>query len=173
MKGPGIEKQNPSRRARRLPPSRRFEPQGLGVVPNGICLLKVRSFPAHAPNAVPTRFGEQTHSEGQCRWWSAVYYTGAPKAESPLSQGPRPAFVKVFYTHVYVSAPTTPNSLRLTSTKENTIPVSPSFTCCVLMRSNSQTVSQQSISPRVHSDRYGKIYGLSRRGLSFCCFHRH
>jgi len=30
--------------------------------------------------------------------WSAVYYTGGPKAESPLSQGPRPAFVKIFYT---------------------------------------------------------------------------
>ena len=42
--------------------------------------------------------GKQTHSEGQCRQWSAVYYTGGPKAESPLSQGPRPAFVKIFYT---------------------------------------------------------------------------
>ena len=47
---------------------------------------------------VAMRFGKQTHSEGQCRWWSAVYYTGGPKAESPLSQGPRPAFVKIFYT---------------------------------------------------------------------------
>ena len=33
VKGPGIEKQNPSRRVRRLSPSRRFKPQGLGVVP--------------------------------------------------------------------------------------------------------------------------------------------
>ena len=42
--------------------------------------------------------GKQTHSEGQCRQWSAVYYTGVPKAESPLSQGPRPAFLKIFGT---------------------------------------------------------------------------
>ena len=31
---------------------------------------------------------KQTHSEGQCREWSAVYYTSRPKAESLLSQGP-------------------------------------------------------------------------------------
>ena len=42
--------------------------------------------------------GKQTHSEGQCRSWSAVYYTGRPKAESPLSQGPQSAVVKIFYT---------------------------------------------------------------------------
>ena len=30
----------------------------------------------------------ETHSGGQCRQWSAVYYTAGPKAESPLSQGP-------------------------------------------------------------------------------------
>ena len=41
MKGLGIEKQNPSRRARRLSPFRRFELQGLGVVPNGTCLWGV------------------------------------------------------------------------------------------------------------------------------------
>ena len=63
----GIEKQNPSRRARRFPPSRRFVSQGLRVVPNGTCLLKVRSFLAHAPNVVATRSEKQTHSEGQCR----------------------------------------------------------------------------------------------------------
>ena len=27
-----------------------------------------------------------------------IYYTGGPKAESPLSQGPWPVFVKIFYT---------------------------------------------------------------------------
>ena len=27
-----------------------------------------------------------------------VYYTGGPKAESPLSQGPRPVFLKTLYT---------------------------------------------------------------------------
>ena len=42
--------------------------------------------------------GKQTHSEGQCRRWSAVYYTRRPKAESPLSQEPRPVFVKTLYT---------------------------------------------------------------------------
>ena len=42
--------------------------------------------------------GKQTHSEEQCRQWSAVYYTGGPKAESPLSQGPRRVFVKTLYT---------------------------------------------------------------------------
>ena len=30
--------------------------------------------------------------------WSAVYDTAGPKAESPLSQRPRLAFVKIFYT---------------------------------------------------------------------------
>ena len=34
------------------------------------------------------RSGKQTHSEGQGRQWSAVYYTGGPKAECPLRQGP-------------------------------------------------------------------------------------
>ena len=28
----------------------------------------------------------------------ALYYTGGPKAESPLSQGPRPVSVKTLYT---------------------------------------------------------------------------
>ena len=47
---------------------------------------------------VATRSGKQTHSEGQCRQRSAVYYTGGPTAESPLSQGPRPVFVKTLHT---------------------------------------------------------------------------
>ena len=42
--------------------------------------------------------GKQTHSEGQCRWWSAGYYTSRPKAESPLHQGPQPVFVRTLYT---------------------------------------------------------------------------
>ena len=46
---------------------------------------------------VATHSGKQTHS-GQCREWSAVYYSGGPKAESPLSQGPRAVFVKTWYT---------------------------------------------------------------------------
>ena len=44
------------------------------------------------------RSGKQIHSEGQCRQWGAGYYTGGPRAESPLSQGPRPVFVKTLYT---------------------------------------------------------------------------
>ena len=61
-------------------------------------------FSLHTPcyfpdwNVVAMCSGKQTHSEGQCREWSAVYYTGGPKAESLLSQGPRPVFVKTLYT---------------------------------------------------------------------------
>ena len=47
---------------------------------------------------VATRSGKQAHSAGQCRQWSALHYTGGPKAESPLRQGPRPVFVKTLYT---------------------------------------------------------------------------
>ena len=94
----GIERPNSSRGARRLPPSRRFKLQSLRVASNETCLLKVRSFPANAPNVVATHSGKQPHSEGQRRQWSAAYYTGGPKAESPLSQGPRPVFLKTLYT---------------------------------------------------------------------------
>ena len=45
---------------------------------------------------VATRSVKQTHPEGRCREWSAVYHTGRPEAESPLSQGPQPVFVKTF-----------------------------------------------------------------------------
>ena len=49
---------------------------------------------------VATLSRKQTHSKGQGRSWSAsaVYYTGGPKAESPLSQGPQPGFAKTLYT---------------------------------------------------------------------------
>ena len=47
--------------------------------------------------AVATHSGKQTHSERQCRLWSAVYYTDWPKAESLLSQGPQQVFVKTLY----------------------------------------------------------------------------
>ena len=43
-------------------------------------------------------YRKQTHSEGQCREWNAVYYNGGPKAESSLSQGPRPVFVETLCT---------------------------------------------------------------------------
>ena len=52
----------------------------------------------HSPLAVAVCSGKQTHSEGQCREWSAAYYTGGPKADSPVSQGLRPVFVKTLYT---------------------------------------------------------------------------
>ena len=67
VKGLGVEKQNPSRRARHLLSSRRFKPQHFRVVPNGTYLLKGRSFPANASNVVATGSGKQTYSEGQCR----------------------------------------------------------------------------------------------------------
>ena len=57
------------------------------LLPAG-CLLEMCS-----SIVVALRSRKQTHSEGQCRWWSAVYYTGGPKAEWPLSQGPQPVFV--------------------------------------------------------------------------------
>ena len=47
---------------------------------------------------VATRSGKQTHPEGQCGEWSALDHTGGPTAESPLSQGPRPVFVKTLHT---------------------------------------------------------------------------
>ena len=49
-------------------------------------------------SVVAMRSGKQTHSEGQCKQWSAVYYTGRPEAGSPLSQGPQQVFVKTLYT---------------------------------------------------------------------------
>jgi len=79
VKGLGAEKQNPSRRARCLSPSRIFKPQVLTVVPNGTCLLKVRSFLANASNVVATNSGKQMQIV-ECS-----YYTSGPKAESPLS----------------------------------------------------------------------------------------
>ena len=85
---------------------------------------------------IATLSGKQTHSEGQCREWSAVYYISGPKAESPLSQGPRPAFVKIFYTPCVrcVRVQTHhPNSLEtyINKGRVNTTTITPSFTCCV------------------------------------------
>ena len=62
--------------------------------------------------------GKQTHSEGQCRWWSAVYYICGPKAEFPLNQGPRPVFVKTLYTLSVLAQTHAPNSVKLVWTKE-------------------------------------------------------
>ena len=55
--------------------------------------------------------GKQTHSEGQCRQYSAAYYTRGPKAESPLSHGPKSVFVKTLYNlsvHVQTHFPKIP-----------------------------------------------------------------
>ena len=48
-------------------------------------------------SVVAMSFVKQTHS-GQCRQWSAVYYTSRPNPESPLSRRLRPVFVKSLYT---------------------------------------------------------------------------
>ena len=64
-------------------------------------------------SVVATCPGKQTHSEGQCRQQSAVYYTSGPKAESPLNQGPRPTFVKTLYTLTVLPKPTSPDSLNI------------------------------------------------------------
>ena len=59
------------------------------------------------------RSRNQTHSEGQRGWWRAVYCTSGSEAESPLSQGPQPTFVKTLYTLSVELKPTSPNSLNL------------------------------------------------------------
>ena len=63
-----------------------------------LCMRMLVLLPSCICHVVATCSGKQTHSERQCRQWSAVYYTGGPKAESPLSQGPQPVFVKTLYT---------------------------------------------------------------------------
>ena len=62
---------------------------------------------------IATHSRKQTHSEGPCRWWSAVYYTSRPKTESPLRQGPQVTFVKTLYTLSVLLKPTSLNSLNL------------------------------------------------------------
>ena len=148
---------------------------------------------------VATRSGKQTHSEGQCRQWSAVYYTSGPKAESPLSQGPQPAFVKIFYTPCVRVRTHHPKFLEtyINKGRVNIIPITPSFMCHVLRQLNNQPIINK---PEVTLRQVQKIYGLSegrsdqymcslRRGvtwiqlarfpcpegvLSFCCrFLRH
>ena len=148
---------------------------------------------------VATHSGKQTHSEGQCRQWSAVYYTGGPKAESPLSQGPRPAFVKIFYTPCVCVRTHHPKFLEtyINKGRVNTIPITPSLMCHVFRQLNNQPIINKR---EVILQQVQKIYGLSggRGGqcmcylrrevtwirssrfpclegvLSFCCrFHRH
>ena len=68
----------------------------------------------HQATVVAMRSKKQTHSEGQCRQWSAVYYTSGPKEESPLSQGPQPGFIKTLYT-LSVRAQTHPPKFSETS----------------------------------------------------------
>ena len=46
------------------------------------------SFPANSPNVIAKRSRKQTHSEGQCGQWSAVYYTGGSEAVSCLTRDP-------------------------------------------------------------------------------------
>ena len=63
--------------------------------------------------AVATCSGKQTHPEGHCRRWGAVYYTGGPTAESPFSQGAQWTFVNTLNTWSVLLKPTSPNSLNL------------------------------------------------------------
>ena len=65
------------------------------------------------PLAEATCSRKHTHSGGQCRPWSAVHHTGGPKAETPLSQGPQPGFLKPFYTlivHAQIHLPKFPET---------------------------------------------------------------
>ena len=78
---------------------------------------------------IATLSRKQTHSEGQCRQWSGVYYTDRPKAESPLSQGPRPAFVKIFDTPCVRVQTHHPKFLETYKGRVNIITITPSFTC--------------------------------------------
>ena len=39
-------------------------------------------------NVIAMHSGKQTHSEGQCRQWSAVYYTGGPRQSLLLAKDP-------------------------------------------------------------------------------------
>ena len=61
-------------------------------------LVDLGAAPYNRSRCCSHAFRETTHSEGQCRWWRVDYYTRRPKAESLLSQGPRPVFVKTLYT---------------------------------------------------------------------------
>ena len=51
-----------------------------------------------ACGVVATCSGTQTHPEGQCRYGVQFITPTRPKAESPLSQGPRPVFLKTLYS---------------------------------------------------------------------------
>ena len=86
----------------------------------------------HVVSVIATLSGKQTHLEGQCRQWSAVYYTSGPRAEFPLSQGPRPAFVKTFYTPCVRARTHHPKFLETYKGRLNTITTTPSFTCYVI-----------------------------------------
>ena len=54
-----------------------------------------------------------------------------PRQESPLSQGPRPAFVKIFYTPRVRVQTHQPKSLEAYKGRVNTITITSSFTCYV------------------------------------------
>lgn len=55
--------------------------------------------------AIAMRSRKENHSEGQCREWRAVYYTGGPMAESSLAKDPDQLLWKP-YIPVYCSSPT-------------------------------------------------------------------
>ena len=53
--------------------------------------------------AIAMRSRKENHSEGQCREWRAVYYTGGPTAESSLAKDPDQLLWKP-YIPVYCSS---------------------------------------------------------------------
>ena len=126
MKGPGIEKQNPSRRVRLLPPSRRFKPQGLRVVPSGTCLLKGRSFPANAPYVVATRSGKLTQKDNADNGVQFIIPVG-PRQSLLLAKD------LTSYPKCTCSNPSSPPPTKFSETslkeKKDTIKVNPRFLC--------------------------------------------
>ena len=125
MKGQGTEKQNPSRRVRHLPPSRRFKPQGLKVVPNGTCLLKVRSFPANAPYVVATQKDKLTQKDNADNGVQFIIPVG-PR-QSLLLAKDLTSYPKCTCSNP--SHPSTKFSETSLKEKKDTIKVNPRFLC--------------------------------------------
>ena len=70
------------------------------------------------------------------------FITPTGPRQSPLSQGPRPAFVKIFYTPCVRVQTHQPKSLEAYKGRVNTITITPSFTYYVFKQ----------LSPRLHSN---------------------
>ena len=97
---------------------------GDGLAPHGPSVL-MASWP-HSP-------GNKLAQKGNADSGVQFIYTGGPKAESPLSWGPRSALVKIFYTPCVCVQTHHPNSLEtyINKGRVNTTTITPSFTCYV------------------------------------------